>query len=126
MSNKNDYYISNYQDVKCLRMDPSDNCQKFIDGVLVYLIGISMFIFYILFAIIFLMLLPFFIYPLAILIHLNPVCILYKLCWSPLPMMLLWVNLFILIPATIFGLLSCLNVIKEQQTKSNKPSQVEV
>lgn len=108
-------------------MDQSNNsCRKFIDGVLNYLLILGLSVLYVLMAIIIFMLVPFFIYPFAILIHLNPVCILYKLCWSPLPMMLLWMNLFILVPATIFGILSCLDIIKEPQSGSNKTLQVEI
>jgi hypothetical protein len=101
-------------------MDSVNRCQKFIDGVLDGIVFLSMVGVIVILVILIIILVPVFMYPFAMLfLKINPICLYYSLCWSPLQTMSLWTILFIILPLLICGFLSCLGF------KRTKPQPIE-
>jgi hypothetical protein len=86
--------------------------QKFLDGVLIGLFTIGTISRIIIFFIIFIMLLPLFLYPFYMFFgKVDPICIIYNICLAPITMMTIWLIIFIISPPLILGVLSCMNII---------------
>lgn len=94
-------------------------CQKFIDGVFLGLAFVGLGMLYFSLVVIIIILVPIFLYPFSMLIFkINSACNypILQLCWNPLPMIILWITLFVILPMLGTGILSCINIISVKPT----------